>query len=119
MGQECRHQGNEYPDDDIAQRGSCAARYFVSGNKPFEISGQNLHDDPLQEALYSWTLTIYTSRRRFSSKRIDAWADERHSSDNMDELSHTVRPLARINGLPGGQTGTGLGRNALVEYRDR
>jgi hypothetical protein len=66
-----------------------------------------------------WTITIYTSRRRFSSKRIDALADERHSSDNMDELSHTMRPLSGLNGLPGGQTGTGLCRNALVEYRDR
>jgi hypothetical protein len=69
--------------------------------------------------MYLWTLTIYTSPRRFSSKRTDACADERHSSDNMDEMSHIMRFLSRINGFPGGQTRTGLRRNALVEYRDR
>jgi hypothetical protein len=73
----------------------------------------------LKGALFLWTITIYTSRRRFSSKRIDALADERHSSDNMDELSHAMRPLSRNKRLLGSQTGTGLCRNALVEYRDR
>ena len=45
MGQESRHKRDEYPDDNIAQRGRAAAHDVVAGNKPLEVSGQNLHDD--------------------------------------------------------------------------
>jgi hypothetical protein len=51
---------------------------------------------------------IYISRRRFSSERIDITADERHSSDNMDELSHMMRWDFRPGSFPLSQTERGL-----------
>jgi hypothetical protein len=68
MGQEQRDEGDEDPDDDIAQRRCGTAHHVVSADEPFEEPGY-VHDRPLVTNL-SIMFTIYTSFVLVSSTMI-------------------------------------------------